>query len=421
VTHRLTGYIDRIGEKRIIVIIALVAFACQLTGLRAPEIYGEPYLIAKNIVAGKGFVFTYPFTALEGPTCYITPLYTYLQVPFLYSGLGERAIEVMNLLFLQLGCYVVYRFFRQFVSRDVAIAIFFALSFYVPFWILSYTLEPNSLNLLLLALTVDCVWRIAVAPARQQWIQLGLLFGVQLWVRPDVILGLAFFGVWLLLVTRERKLGILRGLALAALIGLVIIAPWTVRNYLTFHKFVLVSANSGMNLFVGNSSASTGEISDKPPTPEALRLYNAIFTYSLSHDQIEDDNYCKQIALTWIREHRADALALDLKKIRYHWFGRDELGTQYHYAYGALTTIYRIITFILLALALFGLIKLKDRRLRSLLITIFIYSTAISAIFFVQSRHRTLKVDPFLVPLAMIGISKLVRTSEPFGKLRAGS
>ena len=36
---------------------------------------------------------------------------------------------------------------------------------------------------------------------------------------------------------------------------------------------------------------------------------------------------------------------------------------------------------------------------------VFLYSTAISAIFFVQSRHRTLKVDPFLVPLAVIGVA----------------
>lgn len=410
-TERLTGYIDRIGEKRIIIAIAVVAFACQLTGLRPPDIYGEPYLIAKNIVAGKGFVFTYPFTAVEGPTCYITPLYTYLQVPFLYSGLGERAIEVMNLLFLQLGCFVLYRFFRQFVSRSVAIAIFLALSFYIPFWILSYTLEPNALNLLLLALTVECVYAISQAPSRRLWIQLGLLFGIQLWVRPDIIFGLAFFGVWLLLVIRERKLATLSGLLLAAAIGLVMIAPWTIRNYRTFHKFVLVSANSGMNLFVGNSSASTGEISDKPPTPEALRLYGLILNYSLSHDQIEDDDYCKQIAVTWIREHPTEALVLAGKKIRYHWFGRDELGTQYHYAYGALTTIYRIATIVLLCLGLYGLVKLKDRRLRSLLLVIFFYSTAISTIFFVQSRHRTLKVDPFLVPLAVIGVAGL-RKSE---------
>ena len=403
--ERLLSYLDRIGEKWVIVAIAVIAFACQLTGLRPADIYGEPYLIAKNIVAGKGFVFTYPFTAVEGPTCYITPLYTYLQVPFLYSGLGERAIEVMNLLFLQMGCYVVYRFFRPFVNRTIGIAIFFALSFYVPFWILSYTLEPNSLNLLLLALTVECVYAIAVAPSRRMWIQLGLLFGVQLWVRPDIMFGMVFFGVWLLLVIRERKLATIRGLVLAAIIGLVLVSPWTIRNYRAFHTFVLVSANAGMNLFVGNSSASTGEISDQPPTPEALRLEALIFNYSLSHDQIQVDDYCKQIALTWIRQHPAEALVLAGKKIRYHWFGRDELGTQYHYAYGALTTIYRIATIILLSLGLYGLIRLKDKRLRSLLLVVFFYSTAISTIFFVQSRHRTLKVDPFLVPLAVIGLA----------------
>ena len=399
--------VDRFGERKLLLIIAMVSFVGELIGLRAPNVYGEPYLVAKNIVAGKGFVFAYPFTVPEVLTCYITPLYTYLQVPFLWSGLGERGIQAMNLLFLQVGCYVTYRFFRQFTMAGVAVCIFVALSFYLPFWALSYTLEPNSLNLLLLVLTAQVLYSLAKSPSRRGWITFGILVGIQLWVRPDILIGLALFGVWLLIYATTRWKETLSGLILATAIGLIMISPWTIRNYSIFHKFILVSANSGMNLYVGNSSASTGEISDQPPTPEAIRLNTLISEYAQTHDQVEVDDYCKQIAEEWIVSHPVDALALAMKKLQYHWFGRAELGTQYHYAYGALTGIYRAITFVLIAFGLYGLITLKDRFAKSLIVTIFIYSSAISTIFFVQSRHRTLKVDPFLVPLAVIGVARV--------------
>ncbi len=410
---RLSPFVDRVGERKLLLIIASVSFIGELIGMRAPNVYGEPYLVAKNIVAGKGFVFAYPFTAPEVLTCYITPLYTYLQVPFLWSGIGERGIQVMNLLLLQAGCFVTYRFFRQFTTREVCISSFAALSFYIPFWALSYTLEPNSLNLLLLVLTVSNVYSLAKSPTRKGWLSLGVLFGAQLWVRPDILIGLAMFGAWLLIYATLKRRETLGGLAMAAIIGLLMISPWTARNYSIFHKFILVSANSGFNLFMGNSSASTGEISDQAPTAESIRLTNMISEYSRTHDQVEVDEYCQKLAQDWIVGHPGEAFTLDLKKLQYHWLGRSELGTQYHFAYGALTGIYRAMTLVLLAFGLYGLFVLKDRFARSLILTICIYSSAVSTIFFVQSRHRTLKVDPFLVPLAVIGVASTAQKLGP--------
>src|ERR1700733_1345780 len=157
--------------------------------MSTPSFFGEPYLVAKHIVAGDGFIFLYPVTNLEGPTCYITPLFAYIQAGVLFLGLGERGIQVLNLLFLQASCVVLYRFFRNFTSTNVAIIIFAALSFYVPFWVLSYTLEPNTLNLLLLAITVDRLYHISKGPSNKLWLQFGILIGLQLLLRPDILLG----------------------------------------------------------------------------------------------------------------------------------------------------------------------------------------------------------------------------------------
>ena len=199
-----------------------------------------------------------------------------------------------------------------------------------------------------------------------------------------------------------------KGLCISILIALAIISPWTIRNYLTFHRFVLVSANSGMNLFEGNNPVATGEFSETPPTDESRRDFAAILDYSKSHDQIEVDQYRLQLSEEWILAHPSEVFSLDLKKIWWHWYGRSIIGEQFHYKYQAFATPYRIATVLMLLLAFYGLFTLRDKKLRSLLITVFIYSTLVSAIFFVQTRHRILKCDPFLLPLAVIGVCVVV-------------
>jgi hypothetical protein len=419
VKGKLQSFIVRFGERNILIGIVLLAFICELIAMPTPSFFGEPYLIAKHIVAGEGFIFLYPVTNLEGPTCYVTPLFAYIQAGVLFLGLGERGIQVLNLLFLQVSCFVLYRFFRNFTSPNIAIVIFAALSFYVPFWVLSYTLEPNTLNLLLLAMTVDRLYHISKFPSRKLWLQFGALIGFQLLLRPDIILGFVLFVAWVFLSIspslRRRVPGggflkTAKGLGIAVLIALAIVSPWTIRNYLTFHRFVLVSANSGMNLFEGNNPVATGEFSENTPTDESRRDFAAILDYSKSHDQIEVDQYRLKLSEEWILAHPAEILALDMKKVWWHWYGRSIIGEQFHYKYQAFAIPFRIITVLMLLLAFYGLFTLRDRKLRSLLITVFIYSTLVSAIFFVQTRHRILKCDPFLLPLAVIGVVSATRT-----------
>ncbi len=401
-SDRLNQFIARVGERRILLAIAALAFVVQLLAIRPATFYGEPFLIAKNIVAGKGFVFAYPITTSVGPTCYVTPLYVYLQVPFLYFPWGERAIQVMNVLSLQAGCLVLYRFFRRLTSSSVALLSFAALSFYIPFWILAYTLEPNSLNLFLLALTVECVYLILKSPTWRNWTSFGVLVGVQMLLRPDIALGAALFSI--LLFGWNRSMGTVKGVGVAALVSLAIVSPWTIRNYLVFHQFVLVSANAGMNLYAGNNPVATGEFSELPATPESQRNFEKISAYSKTHDQIAVDRLRLELAEEWILANPAKVAMLDLKKSWYHWFGRPIMGEQFHYTFQRDAMAFKIFGVLMLAFGLYGLYILRNAKLQSLFLTVFFYSTLVSAIFFVQSRHRILKVDPFLLPLAVMGL-----------------
>lgn len=407
--ERWKTFVDRVGDRKIILSIVALSFILQLVFLRAPVIFGEPYLIAKNIVAGKGYVFTYPLTGREAVTCYATPVYTYLQAALLDAGLGERGIQIFNLLVLQFACFVIYRLIRRFAATEFALPAYFALAFYPPLWVLGYAMEPNTLNVLLVALTLELLLILTTDSSLKRWLQLGGLVGFQLLLRPDILLGSTLFACWLLYVRKDSLRTTVRGLVIAGGLALVIVAPWTVRNYSVFHKFVLVSSNAGFNLYVGNNPASTGEFSDVPlSNPASDRLHEAFLQYSQNHDQVEIDEFRFAQAREWIKEHPIEALKLDARKFMYHWFGRNDLGTQYHYAQGTFTMAYKLLSALLILLAAYALYQLRDRNLRLLFVTLALYSSLVSVIFFVQSRHRTLKIDPFMVPLASIGLLDIV-------------
>lgn len=412
-SDKVNRSIDRFGERKILLVIALVAFIIQLKNLHAPSFFGEPYLVAKNIVAGLDYVFEYPLTGKVLPSCYVTPLYVYLQVPFLFFGLGERSIQIMNVLFLQAACFTLYHFFRRFSTAGVGLLIFTALSFYIPFWILSYTLDPNSLNILLLALTVDLLYVLSINPSNRGWIQLGILAGIQLLLRPDILIGGVLFGGWLLFWNRSKNTW--GGIAITVLISLAVVAPWTYRNYITFHQFVLVSANSGMNLYEGNNPVATGEFRANSPNAESMKEFAETSEYAKTHDAIDLDKYRFQLAEQWIINHPSEAFMLDLKKVWYHWFGRPIMGEQFHYQYQGMATAFRIVGVLMLLFGFYGLYCIKDNKLRSLILVVFLYSTLVSAVFFVQSRHRILKVDPFLLPLGVIGLVAVTFRSRSKG------
>jgi hypothetical protein len=387
--------------------IALLSFIIQILCIHGHELYGEPYLIARNIVAGKGFVFVYPYTFHESVTAYIPPLFVFLQVPFLASGLGEIGIQIFNLVCLQAACFIIYRFFRSFVQAPLALLIFFALSFYIPFWALAYSLEPNALNLLLLVSTIYILRNIAEHASTKRFILLGVLIGLQLLVRPDMMLGAVLFSIWLIVVYRKHLKVAINGITLVALTAGIIVAPWTIRNYGVFHKFVLVSANGGMNLFTGNNPVATGEFSETAITPESEQIFRGVLEYSKTHDQIDVDRLRYKLAMQWILDHPAQTASLDAKKALYHWIGRASTGREFRLESETTRNIYRIVSLALIGFGIIGLLQIP-KNVRSLLFILFLYSTAISTIFFVQTRHRTLKVDPFLVPLAAIGVVRVL-------------
>ncbi|HYQ88064.1 MAG TPA: phospholipid carrier-dependent glycosyltransferase [Candidatus Binatia bacterium] len=139
----------------------------------------------------------------------------------------------------------------------------------------------------------------------------GVAFGLSCMVRPQVLpLPLAF--ILLLPAVRKRPFReiLLSVVALYAALLLVLV-PWTLRNYRAFGHFVLVSTNGGGNLLIGNNPWADGAYVDRPE-------YDGIVGRG---DEYERDRRFGAYATRYILEHPVATLKLWPKKLWYLYRG----------------------------------------------------------------------------------------------------
>jgi len=220
----------------------------------------------------------------------------------------------------------------------------------------------------------------------------GLLAGVAVLVRPAMLFFLPLGALWLL--WRRRSVAVV-ALALGAI---VVIAPWTWRNYHHYGRFVLVASEGGVTFWTGNHPLARGE-GDLAANPDLKRESQALRARypQLSEEAMEPIYY--RDALAWIRSHPLDWLTLEVKKL-YH------LVVPVGPSYTVHSTRYysaSVISYLtLLVLAIAGRLRLGFAGLSRTpgLWLLALSAIAVCLVFFPQERFRVPVIDPTLAVLA---------------------
>jgi hypothetical protein len=219
----------------------------------------------------------------------------------------------------------------------------------------------------------------------------GALAGVGALVRPAMLFFLAMAVLWLL---ARRRLG---SAAVAALTCAIVLAPWTVRNFRTYDRFVLIASEGGVTFWTGNHPLARGE-GDLAANP-AIKTAEIAFRAShpgLTAEALEPLYYAD--ALAWIRAQPGTWVALEMRKLFYLVV---PIGPSYalHSArYRAATTIPYVLV---LPLAIAGVLRSGPRPP----IAMFLLggATAIMCLmFFPQERFRIPTIDPLLIVAASL-------------------
>jgi hypothetical protein len=316
-----TGMIVVVAFVVRIAILSYLAYLANRAGAGAVE--GAPFAsetgaIAASIAAGRGFSSPLRFVR-TGPTAWLAPIYPYLLAGVFklfgtYTSASSLVIHTINCAFAAFTAWPIAAIgttaFGKKTGRAAAWlwAILPTSVFYSIFWIWDTALAGLWMALLVLAtLKLRGSGRLAA------WIGYGALWAVGALINPSLLGILPFltlWAIWPLAPARAAKLA-----AASALIFLACLAPWTIRNYVVFHKLIPLRSNFGLELLLGmRADVPDGLRSPLHPNDnlEEAQKYARMGEIAYMEDKQRE-------AVAMIREDPANAALLILRRIEENW------------------------------------------------------------------------------------------------------
>jgi hypothetical protein len=394
---------------------ARVAFAIDQVRRMPANLVGlVPFLNEAGNIAfslAKGHGFSSPWWQETGPTAWLTPVYPWI-VAVVYRIFGIHtphafyAAVLLNIIFSAATCVPIYFIGRRIAGLGVASSSAWLWAIFPNAILIPYEwIWDTSLSALLMATILWATLELAESPRWRDWILYGVLWGFALMTNPalgslfPVLLGWAACRA-----ARDQKITLLRP-ALALGIAIVCCIPWSVRNYLVFHKFVPLRSNFALELWVGNND-SYDENSQVVPPPdparEELREYIRVGETAFMAEKW-------RTATVFIRTHPRLEAALWGRRFVAMWTGAENPVRAFQDAETSLVRIVLLSNFLAAIGTVAGIVVLISRR------SIYAFPLAAVPILYpvvYYATHASLRyrhpIDPVLLILFAAGVAGIL-------------
>lgn len=267
-------------DRRLVVALFALAVAARVAAVlvlqshRVPHSTYEHGEIAANLLAGRGF--TIRLLGAEGPTSQQAPVYPcLLAAAYAIGGIETpRSLLILELFQAVLGGVLVLGVLA--LAREVApgrpwvAGIAAGIAALHPTLVYAATHVQVALPAaVLLTWTLALAYRAGRTGRDRDAIGLGGLGALM--VLTDPILGLAAPGAaWAVGLGRGGWRGAVRPVGLAALVAMLGVAPWIIRNASVHGEFVFIKSTFGYAFWQGNCALSQG--TDKVVRPSVDRV-----------------------------------------------------------------------------------------------------------------------------------------------------
>lgn len=384
----------------------------------------EYLTLAANVAQGRGFASELPgepaapavqrFGRAPGYPILLAPL-TWLD-PDLRAGRlppdVPAAVKVVQACIGAAAILVLAGLVRRVAGdRAGAAAAWIAALFPPLVWMPAYALSEQLFSLLALA---SAAWlgRVADGPrtataadastdastgVTQALVLAGLAAGAAALTRPVMLFFLPLAALLLLWRAPGRGTGSRRA-AVFLVVAVLAIAPWTVRNAVVYHRFVLIASEGGVTFWTGNHREAIGE-GDLAANPH-LKLRNLEFRArhaGLSEEALEPVYYRE--ALGFITSDPLWWLGLEARKLWYTWV---PFGPSYRLHAPRYFWASAISLLLLLPAAAIGLIRAPAGTRPAAVLTLAGSTVLVALVFFPQERFRLPVMDPALIAAAAL-------------------
>ena len=396
--------------------------------------------LAQRVLEGNGFTFDelwWPYTEPGEPTAHWSFLYT-LYLAAVYSVVGYHPLVARLIQAVLAGAlmpWLVYRLGSRHFDERVGLVASAVMACYAYFVYYAATLMTENFYITGILLILDIAGQLgrageSPASAGRQGLILGLALGVTVLLRQLFLLFIPFLFLWLLwrsyrfqtgregpglrtrnkeafggATSRDRARAInLRNKPVVRMMGILLtatvillaaIAPWTVRNYLAFNRFVLLNTNAGFAFFWGNHPVHGQNFpAHLPDWDSYIRL---IPPELLSLDEAELDQALLKRGLGFIQDDPRRYLMLSISRLDEYFMFWPSAES------GLISNVSRVFSFGLLwPLMAYGLIAHVRRSLSSELSVLYLFVviyTTIHLLSWSLIRYR-LPVDAVLIIFA---------------------
>ena len=343
--------------------------------------YGE---IAKNVVAGKGFalhsiegnipVRRYSEASHPLPTAYMSPGYVWVLIPLI----ALHNVELANILLILLQTLVslitmilIFHFASRIFTPRIGLFSALAAALLPDFAYAVVSFSPTVLYHLGVISLFTLLYNEKEKFSARNLFSVALLCTVLTYFRFEFILYVIILACFLALDRRVKEGGIVLAVTILLLI------PWSVRNYESFGEVVPLGTGAGLNLFRGNNAEEIGSWGNASTNEALLKIPRD------RRFEIVLDSLFRKEALNFVRRNPvAEAKNVTLKTCQL-WFFSSLRPTPYNALY-ILTSVFASLFFVL------GVVKTWSWQTHKYLYLYLIYSTFLAMVFFALPRHQTM-------------------------------
>ncbi len=318
------------NERQTLLVIVLLSIIVRAALLGVMVKHGfddqEEGIIARSLLNGQGYSFA------GTPTAHKPPLYTFiltacfLPFPSEWTPINYNSAilyhahvvdQILKIIIAALTVLVLYSLGKKVFGQPTGLlgAFLFAINPLLAVQILFPGHMPYDMLLFtgLLLLFVQIIQE----PSPKTILVYSLVSAITVLENP-VILGFILPAQVCLFFWELRRSPVklrLQTLILPFVFILVLVTPWTYRNYRVFHQFVPLTSNFPLELWYGNNELATGGFYQGPmPAASQSPTYNAL-------NEVQRNQILGGEAVKFIQDHPAAALKLRIFSALYFWFG----------------------------------------------------------------------------------------------------
>lgn len=273
------------------------------------------YEIAVNVAQGKGYTFLGQPIAFQGMG------YSYLLGIFfkLVGSTTELTAKYLNVTFsimlIPLSYYIMAKLNpKKWLRWAVAVTVAF-LPHHIAY---CNAIGTEMLSALFVALIIAL--HVSSLKDRVKWPLIGLLVGASTLTKPFYLAYPIAFFMYYWMKEKDWKRAVASFMVIFVFMWALVL-PWTVRNYKHFNRFIPVSYNSGLVLYLNNNATNVhggfmplDKIFKTPELAEVINrhLQDGQKSLKLASD-LEID--LKKAASKWIKENPAEFMKLGVIRV----------------------------------------------------------------------------------------------------------